>query len=81
MFLFYLTGKLIEDGKLDIDKPIQSYLKDFKPKKFNGKPVTITTKQLLSHTSGIRGYFEDPAKFSGFRVSHFFFLLFLRITL
>lgn len=56
-------GKLFEEKKLDLDQPIQTYLKDYGPKIFDGRPVTITTKQLLSHTSGIRGYFDDPNKY------------------
>jgi serine beta-lactamase-like protein LACTB len=43
--------KLVEAGKLDLDAPIQKYCPDF-PK----KPWTITTRELLSHQSGIRDY-------------------------
>ena len=43
--------KLVEAGKLDLDAPIQRYCPDF-PK----KPWPITTRELLSHQSGIRDY-------------------------
>ncbi len=41
--------ELWETGKLDIDLPIQKYCP-----KFPAKPWPITTRELLSHTSGIR---------------------------
>ena len=44
--------QLYEKGILDLDKPIQTYLKEF-PKKAKGD---ITIRQLLKHTSGIRHY-------------------------
>ncbi len=44
--------QLWEEGMLDLDAPIQTYIPDY-PK----HPKTqITTKHLLSHTSGISGY-------------------------
>jgi serine beta-lactamase-like protein LACTB len=43
--------KLVEAGKLDLDVPIQTYCPDF-PR----KPWPITTRELLSHQSGIRDY-------------------------
>lgn len=52
-----LVAKLVEDGKLDLDEPIYTYLKDkFPHKSWNGKQVNITLRQLTSHTSGIRSY-------------------------
>jgi len=44
--------QLYEKGILDLDKPIQTYLKEF-PKKVKGD---ITIRQLLKHTSGIVHY-------------------------
>jgi CubicO group peptidase (beta-lactamase class C family) len=44
--------QLYEQGKLDLDKPIQTYLPSF-PKKSEG---VITVRHLLHHTSGIAGY-------------------------
>jgi len=45
---------LAEDGQLDLDAPIRSYLPLFPEKR-----DTITTRQLLSHTAGIRHYRDD----------------------
>uniref|UniRef100_A0A7M6DQF5 Beta-lactamase-related domain-containing protein n=1 Tax=Clytia hemisphaerica TaxID=252671 RepID=A0A7M6DQF5_9CNID len=56
------VGKLLEEDRINLETPIQTYLKDFPVKKFHNKAFNITTKQLLSHTSGIRGYFQDPNK-------------------
>ncbi|MEP3387436.1 MAG: serine hydrolase domain-containing protein [Reichenbachiella sp.] len=44
--------QLYEKGMLDLDKPIQNYLKEF-PKKPKGD---ITIRHLLKHTSGISHY-------------------------
>ena len=46
--------KLVEAGKLDLDAPIQRYCPAFP-----GKQWTVTTRQLLSHQSGIRDYRDD----------------------
>ncbi|VDM52360.1 unnamed protein product, partial [Angiostrongylus costaricensis] len=54
-----ITARLVQEGKLDLDKPIQTYLPEFPKKKFEGKYVDITTRQLLSHTGGIRHYRKD----------------------
>ena len=42
---------LVESGKLDLDAPVQKYCAPFPPKQW-----PITTRELLSHTSGIRHY-------------------------
>ena len=44
--------QLWEQGLIDLEAPIQQYIPDF-PKKKEGE---ITTRHLLSHTSGIAGY-------------------------
>jgi len=44
--------QLVEAGQLDLDNPIQDYLPDF-PIKPEG---TITTRHLLTHSSGISAY-------------------------
>lgn len=43
--------ELAEQGKLDLDAPIQKYCPQFPPKKW-----TITTRELLGHLGGIRHY-------------------------
>ena len=44
--------QLVEQGLLDLDAPIQTYIPDY-PKH---STTQITTRHLLSHTSGIDGY-------------------------
>ncbi len=50
--LFTATAimQLYEDGKLDLDDEVNKYLKDFKIKYYNNKPIRI--KHLLTHTAG-----------------------------
>lgn len=43
--------KLVESGKIDMDAPIQKYCLAFPQ-----KPWPITTRELISHQSGIRDY-------------------------
>ena len=45
--------KLVEQGKLDLDKPIYKYLPRFKM--LDERYKKITTRQCLSHTSGLPG--------------------------
>jgi CubicO group peptidase (beta-lactamase class C family) len=46
--------KLVEAGKLDLDAPMQKYCPAFPAKQW-----TMTTRQLLTHQSGIRDYRDD----------------------
>ena len=50
------AARLWENGKLDLDAPVQRYVPTFPQKTVDGKPVTITTRQLVSHLAGIRHY-------------------------
>ncbi|GIY58024.1 serine beta-lactamase-like protein LACTB, mitochondrial [Caerostris darwini] len=62
------VAKLWEQGKLDLDKPVQEYVPTFPQKTYDGKKVTITCRQLVSHLGGIRHYYEeknDPKKTNG----------------
>jgi CubicO group peptidase (beta-lactamase class C family) len=45
---------LVESGKLDLDAPVQKYCAPFPLKQW-----PVTTRELLSHTSGIRHYKGD----------------------
>lgn len=56
--------QLVEQGKLDLDAPIQNYLPEF-PRKPAGD---ITTRQLLRHTSGIKPYKNSK---EGFPTKHY----------
>ncbi len=46
-----IAALLVEEQQLDLDKPINAYI-DY----FNKDAANITTRQLLSHTAGIRHY-------------------------
>ncbi|KAM6058940.1 serine beta-lactamase-like protein LACTB, mitochondrial isoform 3-T3 [Chlamydotis macqueenii] len=56
------VAKLWEEGKLDLDAPVQKYVPEFPEKAFEGEKVTITTRLLVSHLSGIRHYEKDITK-------------------
>jgi len=46
--------RLVEDGKLSLDDPIEKYLPEFKNQTTSdGRHYPITIRQLMSHTSGI----------------------------
>jgi CubicO group peptidase (beta-lactamase class C family) len=49
--------QLVEQGKIDLDAPIQKYVPAFPAK----PDATITVRQLLCHQSGIRHYKRDEA--------------------
>eukprot|EP00108_Taenia_solium_P010306 TsM_000632600 transcript=TsM_000632600 gene=TsM_000632600 len=55
-FTSLLAGRMIDQGRLNLDADIATYLPGFSPKTKNGKSPPITMRQLLSHTSGIRHY-------------------------
>ncbi|XP_072409203.1 serine beta-lactamase-like protein LACTB, mitochondrial isoform X1 [Chiloscyllium punctatum] len=56
------VAKLWEAGKLDFDAPVQKYVPEFPEKEYEREKVTITTRLLLSHLSGIRHYEKDIKK-------------------
>ena len=46
---------LEEQGKLDLDDPVSKYLPEFKElKNADGEEVSVTIKQLLTHSAGLR---------------------------
>jgi D-alanyl-D-alanine carboxypeptidase len=53
-FIAALILQLAEEGAIDLDVPFGTYFSDAPRSK------TATTRQLLSHTSGIYNYFENP---------------------
>ncbi|KAH0512093.1 Serine beta-lactamase-like protein LACTB, mitochondrial [Microtus ochrogaster] len=55
-------AKLWEDGKLDLDLPVQHYVPEFPEKEYEGEKVSVTTRLLISHLSGIRHYEKDMKK-------------------
>jgi serine beta-lactamase-like protein LACTB len=46
--------RLADDGKLDLDAPVQKYCPQFPT-----KPWPVTSRQLLSHLAGVRHYVGD----------------------
>ncbi|KAK2917848.1 serine beta-lactamase-like protein LACTB, mitochondrial isoform X2 [Channa argus] len=56
------VARLCEEGKLDLDVPVQQYVPEFPQKQFDGQDVTITPRMILSHLSGIRHYEKDTKK-------------------
>ncbi|MCA9129432.1 MAG: serine hydrolase [Planctomycetales bacterium] len=57
--------QLVEQGKLDLDAPIQTYLPQFQPE--NSFGVEITLRQLMTHRSGLVrespvGNYFDPTE-------------------
>jgi CubicO group peptidase (beta-lactamase class C family)/D-alanyl-D-alanine dipeptidase len=59
-----LIVSLVEDGKLELDKPVQAYVPEFPEKKW-----PVTSRQLLGHLGGIRHY-KSTAESSS--TAHFF---------
>ncbi len=53
-FTSALVMSMVQDGRVDLDASVRSYLPDLKidPK--------VTVRQLLDHTSGLRDYFLNP---------------------
>uniref|UniRef100_UPI003216FBA0 serine hydrolase domain-containing protein n=1 Tax=uncultured Draconibacterium sp. TaxID=1573823 RepID=UPI003216FBA0 len=47
-------GILMEEGKIDLDAPVQKYVPYFPKKEY-----VLTTRQVAGHTSGIRHYRND----------------------
>ncbi|XP_031714102.1 serine beta-lactamase-like protein LACTB, mitochondrial [Anarrhichthys ocellatus] len=56
------AARLCEEGKLQLDVPVQKYVPEFPQKQFSGEDVTITPRMILSHLSGIRHYEKDAKK-------------------
>ncbi len=54
-----LVMALVDEGKLDLDEPVKTYLPELKLKD-KGVENSVTLRHLVSHTSGIFGdHFED----------------------
>ncbi|MDK8183889.1 serine hydrolase domain-containing protein [Paenibacillus sp. UMB4589-SE434] len=53
MFATVAVMKLVEEGKIDLDKPLVQYIPEFKMKDERYKK--ITPRMLLNHSSGLRG--------------------------
>ena len=54
--------QLVDEGKVDLDAPVQTYLPDFKVADADVS-ASVTVRHLLTHTSGIQGdHFEDTGR-------------------
>lgn len=57
-----LVMMLVDEGKLDLDKPIRTYLPDFEVRDHHARDV-VTPRDLLTHTSGFDGdHFTDTGR-------------------
>ncbi len=65
VFTTCLVMQLVDEGKVDLDKPVKHYLRDFCLADAHASG-TITVRQLLNHTSGIDGdFFVDDQDHTG----------------
>lgn len=46
--------QLVEEGRIGLDDPVTQYLPEFRTVTKTGAAATVTVRQLLSHTSGMR---------------------------
>ena len=65
LFTDIAVMQLVEQGKLDLDAPVQSYLPEFKPGNPHG--IEVTLRQLMTHRSGMVrespvGSYFDPTE-------------------
>ena len=51
----YAVMKLVDEGKLDLDKPVNTYLKKWKVPQSSFDENKVTLRTLMSHTSGLTG--------------------------
>ena len=71
--LFTATAimKLVQEGRIDLDAPVSTYLPDFAPKNGAYDPAGVTIRGLLTHHSGpqsdyIRGFMSGSAQPAGY---------------
>lgn len=65
LFTDIAVMQLVEQGTLDLDAPVETYLPDFKPRNAYGIPVTL--RRMMSHRSGLVrespvGNYFDPTQ-------------------
>jgi len=59
LFTAMATMKLVEEGKIDIDKPFKTYLPKFQIKSRFGSTDDITPRTIMSHHSGLPSEWVD----------------------
>jgi CubicO group peptidase (beta-lactamase class C family) len=52
--------RLCEEGVLDLDAPVTTWLETFRPRLADGREPVISLRHLLSHTSGLGYGFQQP---------------------
>lgn len=66
-----LVMKLVEQGRIDLDSPVKTYLRRFQIADA-AATSTITVRQLLNHTNGIAGdYFPDDINEDGPHIARY----------
>ena len=65
VFTASLVMQLVDEGRVELDRPVKHYLPDFQIADPNATK-TITVRQLLNHTNGMMGdFFPDDAHAEG----------------
>ncbi|PHZ86369.1 serine hydrolase domain-containing protein [Paremcibacter congregatus] len=63
--------QLVDEGKIDIDMPVRTYLRDFAIADAEASE-TITVRQLINHTNGMSGdFFPDESRQSGNQIARY----------
>jgi len=71
VFTTCLIMKLVEDGRVELDKPVKHYLRSFQVANRDATE-TITVQQLLNHSNGIAGdYFPDDTHEDGPHIARY----------
>jgi len=62
-FLVYLAYRLVDEGKLELNRPLYKYL-PYKPLEYDERYKKITAKMVLNHSSGLENWqaMNDPQK-------------------
>jgi CubicO group peptidase (beta-lactamase class C family) len=60
-FTVYAAYLLLNDGKLDLDKPLYQYL-EYEPLKHDERYKLITARMVLNHSSGIENHVDNNKK-------------------
>lgn len=58
-FTAYAVMQLVDEGKLNLDAPVNTYLKSYKLQSGSFSANEVTLRTLLSHTSGISGIYKE----------------------
>ena len=64
VFTASLVMQLVDEGRVELDKPVMTYIRDFQVADAEATK-SITVRQLLTHTSGIMGDFFPKDSYSG----------------